>query len=83
MNDRNGIWSWPGFVDTSIFWKEDVTMPKLRPRYPTVPPGFRRKLIDLVRAGSNPEELARQFEPTGQTIRNWAADTRPKKSSGS
>ena len=46
-------------------------MPKARPPYPAE---FRHKLIDLVRAGRNPEELARQFEPTAQTIRNWVAE---------
>lgn len=30
-------------------------------------------MIELVRAGRNPEELAREFEPTAQTIRNWVA----------
>jgi transposase len=30
-------------------------------------------LIELVRAGKNPEELARQYEPSAQSIRNWAA----------
>ena len=37
------------------------------------PAEFRRKLIDLVHAGRTPEELAKEFEPTGQTIRNWIA----------
>lgn len=45
-------------------------MPKARPPYPAE---FRRKLIELVRAGRSPEELSRQFEPTAQTIRNWIA----------
>jgi transposase len=35
------------------------------------PPEFRRQLIELVRAGRTPEELSREFEPSGQTIRNW------------
>ena len=43
-------------------------MPKSRPPYP---PEFRRQLIELVRSGRTPEELARQFEPTAQSIRNW------------
>ena len=34
---------------------------------------FRRQMIDLVRAGRNPEELAKEFEPSAQTIRNWVA----------
>ncbi|MGQ0813162.1 MAG: transposase [Gemmatimonadota bacterium] len=34
------------------------------------PPEFRRKIVELVRAGS-PEKLAEEFEPSQQTIRNW------------
>jgi transposase len=45
-------------------------MPKSRPPYPAE---FRRKMIDLVRAGRIPEDLAEKFEPTAQTIRNWVA----------
>lgn len=37
------------------------------------PPEFRYKLIELVRAGRSPDELAKEFEPTAQTIRNWVA----------
>ena len=37
------------------------------------PPEFRQKMLDLVHAGRNPDELAREFEPTSQTIRNWVA----------
>ena len=32
---------------------------------------FRRQMVELVRAGRGPEELAREFEPSAQTIRNW------------
>ena len=35
------------------------------------PPEFRRQMVELVRAGRSPEELGREFEPSGQTIRNW------------
>ena len=45
-------------------------MAKKHPRYA---PEFRRQMIDLVRAGRNPEELAKEFEPSSQTIRNWVA----------
>jgi transposase len=45
-------------------------MPKSRPPYPAE---FRRRLVELVRAGQEPEELARKFEPTAQSIRNWVA----------
>lgn len=30
-------------------------------------------MVDLVRAGRSPEELAREFEPTAQSIAAWAA----------
>jgi transposase len=47
-------------------------MPRTRPPYP---PEYRQQIVDLVRAGRSPEELAREFEPTGQTIRNWVKQT--------
>jgi transposase len=28
-------------------------------------------MVDLVRAGRDPTELSREFEPSGQAIRNW------------
>ena len=31
-------------------------------------------MVDLVRAGRDPTDLAREFEPSGQTIRNWVAE---------
>jgi len=43
-------------------------MPKSRPPYPEE---FRQQILELVRAGRKPEELAKEFEPTAQTIRNW------------
>lgn len=43
-------------------------MPKSRPPYPEE---FRQQILELVRAGRSPEELAQEFEPTAQTIRNW------------
>jgi transposase len=36
-------------------------------------PEFRQQMIELVLAGRTPEELAREFEPSAQTIRNWVA----------
>jgi transposase len=30
-------------------------------------------MIELARSGRTPEELAREFEPSAQTIRNWVA----------
>ena len=45
-------------------------MPKTRRPYP---PEFREQLVALVRAGRTPEDLAREFEPTAQSISNWVA----------
>ena len=36
-------------------------------------PEFRRQMIELVRTGRDPEDLAREFEPTSQSIRNWVS----------
>ncbi len=47
-------------------------MGKTRAAYP---PEFRRQIVDLVRAGRLPEELATEFEPTAQSIRNWVAQS--------
>ena len=43
-------------------------MPKTRVPYS---PEFRRQMVDLVRAGRDPDDLGREFEPTAQSIRNW------------
>jgi len=43
-------------------------MPRSRVAYP---PEYRQKLLELVAAGRSPEELAKEFEPSAQTIRNW------------
>jgi transposase-like protein len=45
-------------------------MPKTRLPYA---PEFRRQMIELVRAGRDPDDLPREFEPTSQSIRNWVA----------
>jgi transposase len=43
-------------------------MGKPRRQYPLE---FRDRMIELVRSGRSPESLAREFEPTAQSIRNW------------
>ena len=42
-------------------------------KHPPYTPEFRRQMIELVRSGRSPENLAKEFEPTAQTIRNWVA----------
>ncbi|KJK07066.1 transposase [Burkholderiaceae bacterium 16] len=34
---------------------------------------FRQQMVDLVHAGRTPEDLAKEFEPTAQTIYHWVA----------
>ena len=41
---------------------------KRRGRYP---PEVRERIVELARAGRSAGSLAREFEPTDQTIRNW------------
>ena len=46
-------------------------MPRSRPAYA---PEFRCQMVELVRAGRDPENLSREFEPSAQSIRNWVAE---------
>jgi transposase len=41
--------------------------------HPPYAPEFRRQMVELIRAGRDPESLAREFEPSAQAIRNWVA----------
>jgi transposase len=34
-------------------------------------PEFRRQMVELVRAGRSPQELAEEFEPSAEAIRTW------------
>ena len=43
-------------------------MGKTHRRYPVE---YRDRIIELVRVGRSPGELADEFEPSEQTIRNW------------
>ena len=45
-------------------------MGKTRGPYPRE---YRDKLVELVRMGRTPAELARDYEPSAQTICNWVA----------
>jgi transposase len=38
----------------------------------TYPAEFKRRMVELVRSGRSPEELAKEFEPSPNTIRKWA-----------
>ena len=43
-------------------------MPKTHPPYPKE---FRQQIPELIRWGRTPDELAEEFEPTAQSMRNW------------
>jgi transposase len=45
-------------------------MPRTRPAYP---PELRQKIVEMARAGRSAASLAREYEPTETTIRNWVA----------
>jgi hypothetical protein len=58
----------PALVDTDpLSREEEFTMPKSHNPYPLE---FKHRLVEMVRAGRNPDELAEKFEPTAQSIRN-------------
>ena len=43
-------------------------MPKSRPPYPAE---YRRRIVELARAGRSVKELAKEFEPSENCIYNW------------
>jgi len=57
-------------VDTPNAFAKGAIMPKIRVPYS---PEFRCQMVDLVRAERDPDDLARAFEPTAQSIRNCVA----------
>ena len=57
-------------MDTPNAFAKGVMMPKTRPPYASE---FRCQMVELVRAGRDPDDLAREFEPTAQSIRAWVA----------
>ena len=61
-------WSCPVFVDTFRLCGGGVQMPKTHSPYA---PEYRRQMVELVRSGRTPGELAREFECSASAIRNW------------
>ncbi len=43
-------------------------MPRTRPAYP---PEFKAQIVELARSGRSLSALAREFEPSLESIRNW------------
>ena len=39
------------------------------------PPEFRQQLVELVKSGRTPSELAREYEPAADSIRNWVVQS--------
>jgi transposase len=37
------------------------------------PAEFRKQIVDLAKAGRSPDDIAKDFEPSAQTIRSWIA----------
>ena len=67
FNIRKG-WSCPAFVDTlRVTREEEATMPNTHRPYA---PEFRQQMVELVRSGRTPEELALEYEPSAGAIRN-------------
>jgi transposase len=58
-------------VDTGPFSGKGVHTPQRHT--PAYPKEFRERLVELVHSGRTPKDLAREFEPSAQTIRNWVA----------
>jgi transposase len=50
-------------------------MPRTRPGYP---PEFRQQIVELVRVGRSPTELAREFKVSPLSIRMWVAQSERK-----
>ena len=48
--------------------KEEIHIPQTHPPYPLE---FRQRVVELHRAGRSVQQLADEFEPSEQTIRNW------------
>ncbi len=54
-------------------------MPKTHPGYPLE---FRRRMVELVRAGRTPEDLSLEFKPSAQSIRSWVRQANSEQSHG-
>jgi transposase len=55
-------------VDSGKLGQKETKMPRTRPAYPEE---YRAQILELIRAGRTPRELADEFEPSATTIRNW------------
>ena len=67
------IWSSPVLIDTFGNKGDDSYM--ARKRYTEE---YKKHLLDLVREGRSPEQLAQEYEPSARTIRNWMREDEVK-----
>jgi transposase-like protein len=51
-----------------VVFGRELLMPKPKPPYPAE---YRQRILGLARQGRSAWSLAREFEPTGTTIRSW------------
>lgn len=58
----------PHFADTLLFSQKESEMPTPKPPYPAQ---FREQMVELVRAGRKPGELAKEFGCHATSILNW------------
>ena len=72
----NILWSSPVFIDTFGNKGDDSYMAKKR-----YTEEYKKHLLDLVREGRSPEQLAQEYEPSARTIRNWMREDEVKKRS--
>ena len=56
------------FRGQAMICEKESTMPKSHPPYPAE---YRQHIVELIRSGRTPEDLAREYEPTAQCIRDW------------
>ena len=62
---RTGVGQFPR-TPILLARRRSPTMPKSRPPYPAA---FQQEMVELVRSGRTPGELAREFEPSAEAIR--------------
>jgi transposase len=55
-------------VDYLSLVNQEIVMPRTRPAYA---PEFKAQMVELARSGRPLSALAREFEPSLETIRNW------------
>src|ERR1700724_4920547 len=66
---RDAYWSCPAFVEgVGEKGSRSPPMPRTHPAYA---PEYRRRIIELARAGRSIDQLAREFEPSANAIRKW------------